>query len=762
LAENAPEGLCPECLLKAGFATGVEIGAETHAGPTRRAFVPPAVAELAPKFPQLDILEFIGQGGMGAVYKARQKELDRLVALKILPPDIGQDAAFAERFTREAKALAKLNHPGIVTIYDSGRAEGLYFFLMEFVDGVTLRRLMQAGRVSAREALAIVPQICDALQFAHDQGIVHRDIKPENILLDRRGRVKVADFGLAKIVENAAQSSVSTGLGVSPAGQGRSSGQDLTEAGKLMGTPHYMSPEQIQAPGEVDHRTDIYALGVVFYQMLTGELPGWKIEPPSKKVQIDVRLDEVVLRALEKDPELRYQQASALKTRVETIAQTESSELKPPEADIAPRFSRTAMAGAGLFLVAVVLWAGSWFVDGLSEEGLSDVFDGMTVVELGSIGLAGLGTLCLFSSAVLGWVAVWQVRRSRGRLQGLWLALCDGLLVPLLAFLLAGSSLVYGKGAAFQADGRLTVTDTLGQLAPKEFLFSVYSDPDKWRLQVFPNGVSNRFDQREFAFDRTNQFYLEYVNTEPLEEVLRAHPGAGVVNGAVTRDLIPADIISYPHVYWMAFRAPLDRGALQRGLPSSFIYVPVSVKEWKDWTMETRCSYTNRLLSEIAFLNPGVQYDDGGKTQPLAPPFDKGYEAARFRILARTNVSGRSLAASFTWDVFFPRQAGAVSSNDLECVCHCEGKVSRVTRVQELANVIPVAPKGASIVVQDYRYVAMAGSHDRASACYVSRKGFLEPSDPEFQRQAKEQAQREGTKFQAPATGAPPSHGLGK
>ena len=137
---------------------------------------------------------------MGAVYKARQRELDRVVALKILPPGIGQDPAFAERFTREAKALAKLNHPGIVTLYEFGKADGLFFFLMEFVDGVTLRQLLEGERISAREALAIVPQICDALQYAHDQGIVHRDIKPENILLDRQGRVKVADFGLAKLV----------------------------------------------------------------------------------------------------------------------------------------------------------------------------------------------------------------------------------------------------------------------------------------------------------------------------------------------------------------------------------------------------------------------------------------------------------------------------------------------------------------------------------------------------------------------------------
>jgi serine/threonine protein kinase len=320
-------GLCPACLFKQGAAADTVVPSESAQ------FTPPNVAELAPKFPQLEILELIGKGGMGAVYRARQKELDRIVALKILPPGIGDDPAFAERFAREAKALAKLNHPGIVTIYDFGRADGLFYFFMEFVDGVNLRQLLHAGRISAREALAIVPQICDALQFAHDQGIVHRDIKPENILLDRRGRVKVADFGLAKIV---AQASAPASFGGVPAAspedeeRGHSANpqartlalHDLTDAGKVMGTPQYMSPEQIQAPGEVDHRADIYALGVVFYQMLTGELPGKKIVPPSAKVQIDVRLDEVVLRALEKKSELRYQQASEMKTQVENILTT--------------------------------------------------------------------------------------------------------------------------------------------------------------------------------------------------------------------------------------------------------------------------------------------------------------------------------------------------------------------------------------------------------------------------------------------------------
>ena len=347
LEANAPGGLCPECLIKVGLGSGVDPGEDTKTGAIRRGFVPPPVEILAPLFPQLEILELIGKGGMGAVYKARQRELDRIVALKILPPDVGQDAAFAERFTREARALAKLNHPGIVTLYEFGRANGLYFFLMEYVDGVNLQRLLARGRVSAREALAIVPQICDALQYAHDQGIVHRDIKPENILLDRRGRVKVADFGLAKIIGNQNEEK--------PAGgESALASSAPSDTSKVMGTPQYMSPEQIFAPGEVDHRTDIYALGVVFYQMLTGELPGRKIEPPSSKVRIDVRLDEIVLRALEAKPELRYQQASEVKTMVESISSSSSPVMGTGPLPARPAPTRGRLRAA--LIVGVLVW----------------------------------------------------------------------------------------------------------------------------------------------------------------------------------------------------------------------------------------------------------------------------------------------------------------------------------------------------------------------------------------------------------------------
>jgi serine/threonine protein kinase len=332
LAPNAPDGLCPECLVKAGLPTGADIERPTGqtsgtAGPhgTKILKPPPPLEEIARHFPQFQILECLGRGGMGVVYKARQPKLNRFVALKILAPEKVAETRFAERFEREAQALARLNHPNIVTVHDFGEANGLYYLLMEYVDGVSLRQLLQTGKIPPEEALAFVPKVCEALQFAHEQGVVHRDIKPENVLLDKQGRVKIADFGIAKIVEGADQPLTP---GLSPSDGERVSGRtgegSLTQD-QVLGTPDYMAPEQVAKPQLVDHRADIYSLGVVFYEMLTGELPQGKFQPPSKKVQVDVRLDEVVLHALEKEPERRYQHASEVKSDVETIATTPAS-----------------------------------------------------------------------------------------------------------------------------------------------------------------------------------------------------------------------------------------------------------------------------------------------------------------------------------------------------------------------------------------------------------------------------------------------------
>jgi tRNA A-37 threonylcarbamoyl transferase component Bud32 len=300
-------------------SVGTEAG---HGGSSKPA--PPTREELATAFPQLEILQLIGQGGMGFVYKARQPKLERLVALKILPQSLAADPTFAERFTREAQLLARLNHPNIVTIHDFGQANGLFYLIMEFVDGVNLRQAMQVGRFTPQQALAVVPRICDALQFAHNEGILHRDIKPENILLDSKGRVKIADFGIAKLVAIETQVLAASSPGASA--EGRPPGPPtLTETGKTLGTPHYMAPEQLEHPEDVDQRADIYSLGVVFYEMLTGELPLGRFAPPSVKSAVDARVDEVVLRALEKEREYRQKSAGEVKRQVETITSSASA-----------------------------------------------------------------------------------------------------------------------------------------------------------------------------------------------------------------------------------------------------------------------------------------------------------------------------------------------------------------------------------------------------------------------------------------------------
>lgn len=434
LAANTTEGLCPACLLALNLMTQTQLTGEA-AGPHGTKKVqsppeaPPSPDEIAQFFPQFEILECLGRGGMGVVYKARQKSLDRLVALKILSPEREKDSQFEERFIREAKTLAQLNHPSIVTVHDFGEANGMFYLVMEFVDGANLRHLLTERKLSPEEALAIVPPVCEALQFAHGQGVVHRDIKPENLLLDKQGRIKIADFGIAKILGRAGsplpaatESGVSTGV---------------PEATQVIGTPQYMAPEQTSTPKKVDHRADIYSLGVVLYEMLTGELPALKLQAPSKKVQVDVRIDEIVLRALEQEPDRRYQTAEQFKTMVETIAETpdirsRGRESAPTDSERAdertrrlasaatsgdPRFSRTAIVGAcGVPFVAFSIL-------------LPVVFG----VDISLSVLPGLAIA--ITTTILGLIAVSQIRRSAGKLRGLGLAIFDGLVFPLLVLI---------------------------------------------------------------------------------------------------------------------------------------------------------------------------------------------------------------------------------------------------------------------------------------------------------------------------------------
>ena len=353
-ASSAAGGHCPRCLLAMALRDT----------PARAAGNLPTLAELAPLFPAYELQTLLGRGGMGVVYRARHLKLDRLVAIKLLLPDLERDPAFAERFEREARALARLGHPGIVGIHDFGTAGGFYFLVMEFVDGANLRELLAQGRLGAKDALLFVPQLCDALQYAHDHRIVHRDIKPENILVDQDGRVRIADFGLAKL------------LGQEPASLG------LTQTHQAVGTPHYMAPEQVATAGSVDHRADLYSLGVVLYEMLTGNLPIGRFQPPSARAVDAKGLDPVVMKSLESDPAQRYQQAREMKTELTAAgaapaqpeAEPRTAPLPPPPPvpvePAKPPATTTQPPWGSLLTFAVVLaasfmsWGTAWGSEG--------------------------------------------------------------------------------------------------------------------------------------------------------------------------------------------------------------------------------------------------------------------------------------------------------------------------------------------------------------------------------------------------------------
>ncbi|MGC8744737.1 MAG: serine/threonine protein kinase [Verrucomicrobiia bacterium] len=400
---GSPGGLCPKCLLsEASAATDSPLNSATED-------VPP-IEKISAAFPQLEIIELIGKGGMGFVYKARQPHLDRFVALKILPDKLARDPLFAERFNREGRVLAKLNHPNIVSIYDFGQAGEFYYLLMEYVDGVNLRQAMQLGKFSPMEALRIVPQICEALQYAHTHGILHRDIKPENILIDAQGNVKITDFGIAKLIG------------------GHKKEITLTGTGTVLGTPHYMAPEQIETPDKVDQRADIYSLGVVFYEMLTGELPLGRFEPPSARTPVSKEVDEVVFKSLERDKEKRFKSAQEVKTKVEHISEAPSGE------SISKEQTATQMSVQPQKLSPYALWSAS--LTGFGMVLFLILFLLLATVMHGISITATLfailpGVLFCVAGTILGWIALGKMRAEPGRWIGLPLAVFGALAFPL-------------------------------------------------------------------------------------------------------------------------------------------------------------------------------------------------------------------------------------------------------------------------------------------------------------------------------------------
>ncbi len=408
---------CPRCNSPASEETLREFG-----GVCPKCLLHFAEEKDAPAFPSLEIVEMIGQGGMGVVYKAVQKSLNRTVALKVLSPTLSTDPEFVERFTREAKALAQLNHPNIVGIYDSGIHDKVPYLVMEYVEGKSLRQLLASKELTASQALELVPQICDALYYAHAKGVVHRDIKPENILVDPAGRVKIADYGLAKIAA---------------IDQPR-----ITKSNIAMGTPHYMAPEQIERTSEVDHRADIYSLGVVIYEMLTGELPLGRFKAPSERAEVDRRLDHVVLKSLEREPADRYQSANEMKAQITHLERAPAP---------AQRLSKMAVASGIICLHGVASLTLAVILMTVDHVMAANVF-------------AGLGGMLLLASLGFSIPSVVLILSSRGALRGLWIPVTSGLASALI--LLVG---LLGMVPGVAAAPRQVVTSAFAPPDAKEY-----------------------------------------------------------------------------------------------------------------------------------------------------------------------------------------------------------------------------------------------------------------------------------------------------
>ena len=313
----------------------------------------PIIEEVEALFPAYDIHSLIACGGMGAVYHATQLSLDRAVAIKILPREFSSDEAFRTGFELEAKAMAKLNHPNLIGVYDFGEAGGMLFIIMEYVAGKSLFHSANGFAVEQAQALEIIIEVCDGLAHAHEFGILHRDIKPGNILLDAQARPKIGDFGLARALE-----------------------REIQEGEQIFGTPGYTAPEVTHPPFTFDHRADIFSVGVMLHELLTGKLPDRDPRPASQICGCNPRLDVLIRKATHPDQNARYGSATELATELEKISSSPARSIltagspaapgrpyiSPRPAPVGrsyspPRPTKKSSSGRGFLVVLVVIAA---------------------------------------------------------------------------------------------------------------------------------------------------------------------------------------------------------------------------------------------------------------------------------------------------------------------------------------------------------------------------------------------------------------------